>query len=367
MIKISDPYASYLSNKNEINEAVKKVLNSGWYILGSEVENFEKEFASYHGENFYSVGVANGTDAIRLCLLALGLGKEDEIITPSHTAVATISAIESAGCKPVFADIDPISLCIDPKSIEKRITSKTKAIIPVHIFGQPAEMAKILEIASDNQIDVIEDCSQAHGAEINAQKVGTFGKLSAFSCYPTKNLGGTGDSGVILSRSKELTDKLKSLRQYGWSQERESVYPGTNSRLDEIQAAILRVKLKYLNEGNKKRRIIAKRYIQGLKNLPLILPSQKVNELHAMHLFVIESENRNNLLRFLRSKNIGAALHYSKPVHHQKAYADRIAGSEDLKVTENFYKKNLTLPIFPELSLESVDMIISTIQDWRKF
>ena len=367
MIKISDPYASYLSNKNEINEAVKKVLNSGWYILGSEVENFEKEFASYHGENFYSVGVANGTDAIRLCLLALGLGKEDEIITPSHTAVATISAIESAGCKPVFADIDPISLCIDPKSIEKRITSKTKAIMPVHIFGQPAEMPKILEIASDNQIDVIEDCSQAHGAEINGQKVGTFGKFGAFSCYPTKNLGGTGDSGVILSRSKELTDKLKSLRQYGWNKERESINPGSNSRLDEIQAAILRVKLKYLNECNEKRRIIAKRYIQGLKNLPITLPSLRENELHAMHLFVIECEDRDNLFRFLRSKNIGAALHYSKPVHLQKAYAHRIEGSMDLTATENFYKKNLTLPIFPELSLESVNTIISNIKDWKKF
>ena len=362
MIPFGDPSASYQAHKMEIDEAIQRVLDSGWYVLGKEVNAFEEEFASFHGENLHAVGVANGTDAIALCLRSLGLGLSDEVITASHTAVATIAGIEQAGCSPVFTDIDPVSRCIDPKSIKEKIGPKTRAIMPVHIYGQPAEMHKILEIGKAHQLEVIEDCSQAHGAEIDGQKVGTFANLSAFSCYPTKNLGGTGDGGVILCRSKDFADKIKSLRQYGWNEHRESTITGFNSRLDEMQAAILQVKLRHLSDDNEKRRLIAQRYNHAFQDLPITLPYQKTNEMHAMHLYVIECERRDELLKHLRSKGVGASLHYALAVHQHAAYANRIKGGDELTVTEHFYQKNLTLPMFPELTDYYIEKVISTIQ-----
>jgi len=364
MIPFSDPSASYQAHKPNIDKAIKRVLDSGWYVLGTEVDAFEKEFAAFHGEDFHSVGVANGTDAIALCLRVLGLEKGDEVITPSHTAVATVAGIEQAGCKPVFADIDLHTRCIDPKSISERVGADTRAIMPVHIYGQPAEMYRILEIAQTHNLAVIEDCSQAHGAEIDGQKVGTFADISAFSCYPTKNLGGTGDGGVILCRSKEFAEKIKSLRQYGWNEERESIIPGFNSRLDELQAAILRIKLQHLADDNAKRREIALRYNAAFKSLPITLPVLAETQIHAMHLYVVECDRRNEFLEYLRSNQIGASLHYPLAVHQHAAYADRIRGGDNLPVTEKFYKKNLTLPMFPELSNDKVEHIVSTVQNW---
>jgi dTDP-4-amino-4,6-dideoxygalactose transaminase len=364
MIPFGDPSASYQAHKIEVDNAIQRVLDSGWYVLGKQVNAFEEEFASFHGENLHAVGVANGTDAIALCLRGLGLGLGDEVITPSHTAVATVAGIEQAGCSPVFADIDPASRCIDPQSIEERIGSKTRAIMPVHIYGQPAEMHKILEIGKTYQLEVIEDCSQAHGAEIDGQKVGTFANLSAFSCYPTKNLGGTGDGGIILCRSKDFANKMKSLRQYGWNEHRESTTTGFNSRLDEMQAAILRVKLTHLSDDNEKRRSIAQRYNNAFKYLSITLPSQNTNELHAMHLYVIKCEQRDELLKHLRSKGVGASLHYPLAVHQHTAYSNRIRGGAELPMTEQFYQKNLTLPMFPELSEEQVEHIISSVISW---
>ena len=364
MIPFSDPSASYQAHKKEIDEAIQRVLNSGWFVLGKEVEVFEKEFAAFHGEDFHAVGVANGTDAIALCLRALGLVTGDEVITPSHTAVATVAGIEQAGCTPVFADIDPHTRCISPDSITKNLGCKTRAIMPVHIFGQPAEMLRIMAIAQAYNLAVVEDCSQAHGAEINGQKVGTFADISAFSCYPTKNLGGTGDGGVILCRSEGFAEKIKSLRQYGWNEERESIIPGFNSRLDELQAAILRVKLQHLSDDNAKRRSIALRYNEGFKELPLTLPAFAETELHAMHLYIIECDRRNELMEHLRSHQIGASLHYPLAVHQHTAYADRIREGDYLPVTDQFYQRNLTLPMFPELSNHAVEHIISTVQNW---
>jgi len=364
MIPFSDPSASYQAHKKKIDEAIQRVLDSGWFVLGKEVEMFEKEFAYFHGEDFHAVGVANGTDAIALCLRGLGLGTGDEVITPSHTAVATVAGIEQAGCTPVFADIDPNTRCIAPKSIRERVSGNTRAIMPVHIYGQPAEMHSILEIAKAHDLAVVEDCSQAHGAEIDGQKVGTFADISAYSCYPTKNLGGTGDGGVILCQSEEFAEKIKSLRQYGWNDERESISPGFNSRLDELQAAILRVKLKQLADDNAKRRSIALRYNEGFKELPLTPPALNKNELHAMHLYVIECDRRNELMKHLRSHQIGANLHYPLAVHQHAAYANRIRGWENLHVTERFYQRNLTLPMFAELSNDAVEHIISTVQNW---
>jgi dTDP-4-amino-4,6-dideoxygalactose transaminase len=364
MIPFSDPFASYKCHKSEIDLAVQRVLDSGWYVLGKEVKAFEDEFASFHGGDFHAVGVANGTDAIALCLRGIGLGMGDEVIIPSHTAVATVSGIEQAGFSPVFADIEPVSRCIDPQSIQERITPNTRAVMPVHIYGQPANMDKILNIAQNNNLKVIEDCSQAHGAEIDGQKVGSFADASAFSCYPTKNLGGTGDGGVILCRSQEFANRIKSLRQYGWNEQRESVYAGFNSRLDELQAAILRVKLKHLTVENEKRRLIAQRYNHAFQDLPMTLPAQNRNELHAMHLYVITCEQRDELLKHLRSKGVGAGLHYPLAVHQHAAYANRIRGGNDLPITEQFYQKNLTLPMFPQLSEAKVEHIISAVISW---
>ena len=364
MILFGDPSASYQAHQSKIDQAIMRVLDSGWYVLGNEVDAFEKEFASFHGKDFHAVGVANGTDAIALCLRCLGLGIGDEVITPSHTAVATVAGIEQAGCTPVFADIDPNTRCIDTKSIEKRVGTNTRAIMPVHIYGQPAEMQRILKIAKAHNLAVVEDCSQAHGAEIEGQKVGTFADISAYSCYPTKNLGGTGDAGVILCRSKEFAEKIKSLRQYGWNEARESTIPGFNSRLDELQAAILRVKLQHLADDNAKRRAIALRYHEGLKELPITLPALYEKELHAMHLYVIECDRRNELMEYLRSHQIGASLHYPLAVHQHAAYENRIRGGNNLPVTDQFYQRNLTLPMYPELFNDAVEHIISTVQNW---
>ena len=364
MIPFGDPSASYQAHKSEINEAIKRVLDSGWYVLGTEVDAFEEEFASFHGKDSHAVGVANGTDAIALCLRGFGLGIGDEVITPSHTAVATVAGIEQVGCTAVFADIDPNTRCISPQSIEERIGTNTQAIMPVHIYGQPAEMHRILKIAQAYNLAVVEDCSQAHGAEIDGQKVGTFADISAYSCYPTKNLGGTGDGGVILCRSQEFAEKIKSLRQYGWNEARESIIPGFNSRLDELQAAILRVKLQHLADDNAKRRAIALRYNQAFQDLPITLPALSENELHAMHLYVLEYDRRNELMEYLRSHQIGASLHYPLAVHQHAAYAKRIRGWENLQVTNQFYQRNLTLPMYPELSNDAVEHIISTVQNW---
>lgn len=364
MIPFSDPSASYQAHKKDIDQAIDRVHNSGWFVLGEEVEAFEQEFASFHGINYHAVGVANGTDAIALCLRSMGMGRNDEVITASHTAVATVAGIEQAGCIPVFADIDPVTRCIEPRSIEKRISGKTRAIMPVHIYGQPCDINAICKIAQSNKVEVIEDCSQAHGAEINGKKVGTFGSLAAFSCYPTKNLGGTGDGGVILCKSLELGEKLKALRQYGWNQNRESIVQGFNSRLDELQAAILRVKLAHLVTSNKKRRMIAKKYNEAFKKLPMTLPHLPENELHAMHLYVIECEERDQLINHLRRCGVGASLHYPRPVHLHSAYSNRISGSEDLPNTEAFYRRNLTLPMYPELTDHQLNLICSSVHEW---
>ena len=364
MIPFGDPSASYQAHSLEIDQSIKRVLDSGWYVLGTEVDAFEKEFASFHGKDFHAVGVANGTDAIALCLRGLGLEIGDEVITPSHTAVATVAGIEQAGCTPVFADIDPNTRCISPDSIKENLGGNTRAIMPVHIYGQPAEMHRILEIAKAHNLEVVEDCSQAHGAEIDRQKVGTFADISAYSCYPTKNLGGTGDGGVILCRFKEFAKKIKSLRQYGWNEERESIIPGFNSRLDELQAAILRVKLQHLADDNAKRRAIALRYNEAFKDSPITLPALAETEFHAMHLYVIECDRRNEFIEYLRSHQIGASLHYPLAVHQHAAYANRIRGWENLPVTDQFYQRNLTLPMYPELSNDAVEYIISTVQNW---
>ncbi len=364
MIPLNDPLASYLSRRSDIDQAIRLVLESGWYALGKEVESFENEFADFHGEECKAVGLGNGTDAIALALLSLGLGEGDEVITVSHTAVATVAAIEQAGCVPVFADIDPLTRCICPQSIEARASESTKAIVPVHIYGQPCSMKAVMEVAHRLALPVVEDCSQAHAAQTDGRKVGTFGVLGTFSFYPTKNLGAIGDGGMILCKDAEKADHLKRLRQYGWDESRQSLHQGVNSRLDELQAAVLRVKLRHLEEDNRKRRQAADLYDDSLNGLPLVRPLRKENELHAMHLYVIECENRDGLATHLREKNVQTGLHYPLPVHMHPAYAGRIRGEDDLPNTEAFYQRNLSLPLFPEIPRESIGKIASEIISW---
>ncbi|MBF0227315.1 MAG: DegT/DnrJ/EryC1/StrS family aminotransferase [Desulfobacterales bacterium] len=333
--------------KDEVNIAINKVVESGWFILGEEVKAFEKEFAAYLGAK-HCIGVASGTDALILALKAIGLKNGDEVITVSHTAVATIAAINLSGCIPVLIDIDPKTRCIDPNKIRQAISPKTKAILPVHIYGQPCPMDDIISIAKEYGLKIIEDCAQAHGAEYKGKKVGTFGDVSAFSFYPTKNLGAIGDGGAIVTQNKNIAEKIFLLRQYGWKARYISSIQGYNSRLDEIQAAVLRVKLKYLDEDNSYRRMIAdKFYYPNIDGVSIIPPAKIEGTLHAMHLFVVECSERKKFMNYMLSCGIGTALHYPQPVHKQPAYVNgAVKMIGNLTVTETFYERHVSLPMY---------------------
>jgi dTDP-4-amino-4,6-dideoxygalactose transaminase len=364
-IPVANPKAQLTPHKAEIHEAIKKVLSRGCYILGEEVKNFEKEFANFIGAKF-CIGVASGTDAVSLALKAVGVSAGDEVITVSHSAVATVAAIEQAGGVPVFVDIDAETRCIDPDKIGPAISGRTKAILPVHIYGQPAPMEEIVSIARQNNLKVVEDCAQAHGAEIAGKKVGTFGDAAAFSFYPTKNLGALGDGGAVVTSSFETAENVRWFREYGWKERYVSSMPGLNSRLDEIQAAILRIKLRYLSQGNVCRRKIAERYCMAIDNGGVIPPAHIKHTLHAMHLFVVQCPQRDALQKFLKDKGISTAIHYPKAIHQQPAYAARIRGSTNLPCTENLYKSILTLPMYPELTDSQVENICSALGQWGR-
>lgn len=362
-IPVANPLAQFNAHETEIRNAMERVVKSGRFILGTEVDGFEEEFASFLGARF-AIGVASGTDALLLALKAVGVCSGDEVITVSHSAVATVAAIELAGAVPVFADIDYSTRCIDPVKIPSLVSDRTKAVLPVHIYGQPAPMPEIIAIAQRFGLKVIEDCAQAHGAEIYGSKVGTFGDASAFSFYPTKNLGALGDGGAVVTNSPELAAKVRNLREYGWKERYISDFAGGNSRLDELQAAILRAKLPYLSADNAKRRNIAARYAAVVKDTELCAPSEITDTLHAMHLFVVESGERDALHRFLLESGIGSAIHYPLAIHRQPAYRGKIRGWEDLKVTDELYRRILTLPLYPEMTDGDVDMVCKTLGRW---
>jgi dTDP-4-amino-4,6-dideoxygalactose transaminase len=362
MILCSNPKAQYLSYKSEIDTAISRVLDSGWYILGNEVRSFEEEFASYIGVA-HGIGVGSGTEALHLALCACGIGYGDEVITVSHTAVATVAAIELAGAIPVLVDIDSDFYTIDPEKIKSAITSHTKAIIPVHIYGYPADMGPIVEIAEKHNLKVIEDCAQAHGAKYKEKRVGSIGDIGCFSFYPTKNLGALGDGGMVVTNNEKLAEKAKLLREYGWAERYVSHFAGWNTRLDEIQAAILRVKLKRLDEDNSKRVRIAELYSKELEVCDIILPKQRKDSTHVYHLYVIRSERRDALLAFLKEKGIGVSIHYPVPVHLQPAYRS-LHGCDKLPETEKITKEIISLPIYPELSESDIQTTIKTIMDF---
>jgi len=362
MIWRCDLIPQYEAYKNEIEEAIKRVLGSGRYILGHEVEQFEKEFSEYLGIK-HAVGVANATDGLFISLKLFDVGEGDEIITTPFTAIPTISAIIAAGAKPVFVDIDLDTFLMDINQVESAITPKTKAIIPVHIFGNVFDVKKLKKLV--DKIPIIEDAAQAHGSEIHGKKAGTMGDIGVFSFYPTKNLGGYGDGGMIVTNNPELAKKAKLLRNYGMVNYHTVVINGYNSRLDEIQAAILRVKLKYLNEMNKKRNQIAKRYIKALNKDYFIHQAITSGAYSNYHVFVSRfKKKRNELIKFLDKNGIQTNIYYRKPVYMQKAYKFLGIKKGMYPKVEKLCKEVIALPMYPEFSIEKQNYVIEKINEY---
>ncbi|MCK4948146.1 MAG: DegT/DnrJ/EryC1/StrS family aminotransferase [Candidatus Aureabacteria bacterium] len=362
-ISFSGLVEQYERIKDEINPAIDRAVKSGWYILGKELESLEKEFAGYCGVE-YAIGCASGTEAIALSLMSLDIKSGDEVITVSNTAVPTVSAISMVGAIPVFVDVDDYFL-IDTKKIESAITKKTKAIIPVHLYGQMADMNEIMDIARRKNIRVIEDACQSHGAECKGQKAGSIGDLGCFSFYPTKNLGCFGDGGAITTNDKTIYDRLSMLRNYGQEKRYHNPIKGINSRLDEIQAAILRVKLEYLNGWNKNRKEIARLYNELLCDV-CVTPAEKDGYSHVFHLYVVRVENREALQKHLRKSGIDTLIHYPVPVHLQQAYSELRCKKGDFPVTEQLMKEILSLPIYPGLPDDAVKYICRKIHEFEK-
>jgi dTDP-4-amino-4,6-dideoxygalactose transaminase len=361
LISCGNPRAQYKAHKIAIDAAIKRVLESGRYILGDEVSAFEQEFADYIGVR-HAVGVGSGTEALHLALVACGIGAGDEVITVAHTAVATVAAIELSGATPVLVDIEPDYFTLDPLQLYSAITPRTKAIVPVHIYGQPADLEVITSIAAQHGLRVIEDCAQAHGATYRGKRVGSWGDIACFSFYPTKNLGAIGDAGAVTTNNSELAEKVRCLREYGWVERNVSRVPGWNSRLDELQAAILRVKLQFLDADNERRREIATLYDKLLADLDLVLPARRANATHVFHLYVVRSPDREDLSEALRSNAVGALVHYPYPVHMQPAYVGKLAGSEYLPNTERAAREILSLPIYPELTDVEVQKVAAVCE-----
>jgi len=359
MILCGNPLAQYNAYRNEIDAAIRRVLDGGRYILGEEVQAFEAEFASYIGVG-HAVGVGSGTEALHLALKACDVGAGDEVITVSHTAVATVSAIELTGAVPVFVDIDPETYTLDPSKLEWVIGPRTKAIVAVHLYGQPCDLSAIISIARNYNLWVVEDCAQAHGAMYHGKRAGAWGDISCFSFYPTKNLGALGDGGMVATDNADLMRKARLLREYGWAERYVSHVVGWNSRLDELQAAVLRVKLRHLESDNETRLRLAKLYDSLLSCTDLVLPKRRMNSTHAYHLYVVRSSRRDELQKFLQHHEVMALVHYPVPVHVQPAYQGRLK-ADNLLETELAAQQVLSLPMYPELKEAEVHRVASAI------
>ncbi len=373
MVPFFDLTRQYKAIEEEILSATKRVFEKGRFILGEEVSAFEEEFARYCGVR-YGVGVNSGTDALYLALKAAGIGKGDEVITVANSFIASALAISFTGAKPIFVDIEPETYNLDPNALEhllkrQRTTGKKqriKAILPVHLYGHPAEMGAIMEIADRYDLHAIEDACQGHGAEYKGKKAGSFGTLGCFSFYPTKNLGGSGDGGMVITDEKKLYEKLRLLRCYGEKKKYEHILQGGNSRLDEIQAAILRVKLRYLDRWNEQRRGKALIYKRKVEGSGVICPIEKEGARHVYHLFVIRSKKRNGLQTFLKGKGIDTLIHYPIPIHLQKAFVELGYQRGDLPVTERYAQEILSLPFFPELSEGEINEVGDQVKNFFK-
>lgn len=350
-IPLVDLKAGFVSIKNDVMKAIEVVLNDMNLYLGTNCQELEREFASYCGTK-YAVGVGSGTEAIQFALLACGIKQGDEIITTPHTFFATVEAIMCIGARPVFVDIDPKTYCINPTNIEKKITKRTKAIIPVHMYGQMSDMDQIMDIASKKGLYVIEDSCQSHGALYNARKAGSIGNAGCFSFYFTKNLGCYGEGGIVTTNDEHIAEKIRLYRNHGHKSKYEHSVVGYNGRLDEIQAAILRIKLRRLDDYNKQRREKAARYNLLLKDTPLELPVESKGHQHVYHLYVVRAKLRDKLLEHLTKNGIGVGIHYRNPVHLQEAVAAFGYKKGDFPKAEKACNEILSLPMYPELKEE---------------
>ncbi|HXZ95168.1 MAG TPA: DegT/DnrJ/EryC1/StrS family aminotransferase [Dehalococcoidia bacterium] len=361
----------YASIKREVNERIDRVLESSNFILGAEVEGFEKEFAAFCRAE-YAVGVSSGTNALSLALSALDVKQGDEVITAPNTFVATAAAISHVGARPVFVDANPDTYNMDLPQLEKTITERTRAIIPVHLYGHPADMDAVLQIARKHNLKVIEDACQAHGAEYRGQRVGTLGVISAFSFYPGKNLGAYGDAGAVVTNNRELAERVRLLRNHGSPKKYYHEIIGYNARFDEIQAAILRVKLRHLDSWNAKRRASAdiyQRYLKDMADKELVVTPKEMDwAKHVYHLFVIQVDEqvRDKLIEHLNARGIGAQIHYPIPIHLQKAYEHLGYKEGDFPVAEHAAKRIVSLPMFPELESQEIEYIAQEIESFLK-
>lgn len=364
MIPFGDLRLQYQAIQIELDAAIQSVLDDGWFILGKNVSAFENEFAAYCGTDF-AVGVGNGTDALQLALMACGVGPGDEVVTTPLSATFTALAISATGAIPAFVDIDPDTYNMDPRELEQAISPRTKAVMPVHLYGQPADMDPILAAARKYNLFVIEDAAQAHGAVYKGHRVGTLGDVGCFSFYPSKNLGAFGDGGMVVTDNPEVAEKLRMLRNGGQKTRYDHQLLGRNSRLDELQAAILRVKLTYLEKWNERRRHIAALYTALLGDSDVEPPIEMPYARHIYHLYVIRCQDRDALQEHLAERGVGTAVHYPIPIHLQRAYRWLNLGRGSFPIAERCADQVLSLPIYPELTDAKVRQIAAHIRDWQ--
>jgi dTDP-4-amino-4,6-dideoxygalactose transaminase len=360
----TSPRAFFEAHRDEMMAALARVLDGGMYILGAEVKAFEQEFARQFDFSD-AVGVANGTDAIALALRSLEIGPGDRVATVSHTAVATVAAIEMVGASPVFVDISSDTYTLDPVALARTLeaTDGIKAVIPVHLYGNPADVTAIMAIANRFDVPVIEDCAQAHGAKLDGRFVGSMAHAATFSFYPTKNLGALGDGGMVAVNDPECARKLRMLREYGWERRYISEVPGVNSRLDELQAAFLRVKLPHLEAGNRRRAEIAAAYDSALADTGLVLPRTRPRATHVYHQYVVRHPDRDQLKARLESRGTGTNIHYPVPVHRQPAYEGRcVIDPGGLSTTDAVAREVLSLPMYPELGDAAIARIVDAVR-----
>ena len=362
MIKFLDLEKVNNRFRSEIDSRIKTILDKGWYLQGEENDTFAKNFATYCGTK-YTLGVGNGLDALRLIIKAHGFGEGDEIIVPANTYIATILAITDNGCTPVLVEPDINTYNINPDLIEEKITSKTKAIMVVHLYGQAVQMQKIWDLAKKYNLKVFEDAAQAHGAIYQGKRTGNLSDAAAFSFYPGKNLGCLGDGGAVTTNDEKIYNKIKALANYGSDRKYHNLYKGLNSRLDEIQAAVLDVKLPYLDEDNNKRREIAKYYRDNIKNPQIILPKTYDEQAAIWHVFVVRTKNRDEFQKYLADNGIQTLIHYPTPPHKQPAYAEW--NNLSFPITEEIHKTIRSLPMSPVMSQEEVQKVVDVVNDWK--
>jgi dTDP-4-amino-4,6-dideoxygalactose transaminase len=361
-IPLVDLKAQYRACKDEIDAAIQDVVDNTSFIMGPKLKQFEDDFAAFCRAK-QAIGVASGTEALQMAFLALGIGPGDEVITTSHTFFATAEMLGHLGARPVFVDIDLGTYNIDPAKIEAAITPRTRALLPVHLYGQPAEMDAILKIAEKHGLPVIEDAAQAHGAEYKGRRVGSMGRIACFSFYPGKNLGAYGDAGAVVTDDDELADKIRMLRDHGRREKYEHLVEGWPARMDTLQAAILRAKLRHLEEWNEARRRHAARYNELLADLDVVRPYEPEHVRAVYHLYVIRVDRRDEVLRALNERGIGAGIHYPIPLHLQPAYEYLGYERGDLPLTEEAADQVLSLPLYPELTEEQIQEVVGTLRE----